>query len=299
MTKVLRAGQFKADEAGESPRWEDDALGFLIAPVDREDFLENYYEQKPLINIRGEPDRYARPADARHRSIISSPRGPARGHGRPHQPSQPDRRATTYVDEDGRISRVAVAEEYLNGATIILPQLHNSMFNLGEFCRSLEEVFSCHIQTNIYLTPQVNAEGTANQGFPPHYDNHDVFVMQISGSKAWRVYGTPVETPFRGERFELGRHERGRGDAGVHAERRRLRLSAARPDARRRECRRRAVAAHHRRPDHQDLGGSVARIDLRAGAELARFPPLAAGRLCAARFRPRDGARAFRQADQA
>ena len=33
--------------------------------------------------------------------------------------------------------------------------------------------------------------------------------MQISGAKAWRLYGTPVETPFRGERFELGRHEAG------------------------------------------------------------------------------------------
>jgi hypothetical protein len=57
MTEVLRAGQFKADEAGASPRWEEDALGFLIAPVGTEDFLQNYYEQKPLINIRNEPDR--------------------------------------------------------------------------------------------------------------------------------------------------------------------------------------------------------------------------------------------------
>ena len=57
MTEVLRTGQFKADET--SPRWEEDALGFLIAPIDKDDFLENYYEQKPLINIRNEPDRYA------------------------------------------------------------------------------------------------------------------------------------------------------------------------------------------------------------------------------------------------
>jgi hypothetical protein len=33
--------------------------------------------------------------------------------------------------------------------------------------------------------------------------------MQISGAKAWRMYGTPVETPYRGEGFELGRHEAG------------------------------------------------------------------------------------------
>ena len=208
MTKVLRTGQFKADEAGESPRWEEDALGFLIAPIGKEDFLENYYERKPLITVRGEPDRYAdlltldivdhflNSADLReglvdltnHRNRIER---------------------DDYVDEDGRVSRAIVAEEYLNGATIILPQLHDSIFYLGEFCRALEEVLTCHMQTNIYLTPQVSQEGEANQGFPPHYDNHDVFVMQISGSKAWRIYGTPVETPFRGERFEVGRYEPG------------------------------------------------------------------------------------------
>ena len=33
--------------------------------------------------------------------------------------------------------------------------------------------------------------------------------MQISGSKAWRIYGTAVATPFRGETFEVGRHEPG------------------------------------------------------------------------------------------
>src|SRR6218665_426755 len=207
MNKALRTGQFKADE-GASPRWEEDALGFLIAPVSKQDFLENYYEQKPLINIRGEPDRYAdlltlgivdhfiNSADLReglvdltnHRNRIER---------------------DDYIDDDGRISRAVVAEEYLNGATIILPQLHDSIFNLGEFCRALEEVLTCHMQTNIYLTPQVFEDGAANQGFPPHYDNHDVFVMQISGAKKWRLYGTAVATPFRGERFEHGSHEAG------------------------------------------------------------------------------------------
>ena len=109
----------------------------------------------------------------------------------------------SFIDDRGRVSSASIAEHYLRGATIILPHLHDSMFNLGEFCRSLEELFSCHVQTNIYLTP------SGNQGFPPHYDNHDVFVMQIGGAKAWRLYGVPIETPYRGEQFEAGRHQPG------------------------------------------------------------------------------------------
>jgi bifunctional lysine-specific demethylase and histidyl-hydroxylase NO66 len=106
-----------------------------------------------------------------------------------------------YVTSDGRIDGIALAEQYQKGSTLIFPQLHESLFGLAQLCRGLEEVFSCHVQANIYLTP-----GTG-KGFPPHYDNHDVFVMQISGAKAWRLYDTPVETPYRGERFQLGRHE--------------------------------------------------------------------------------------------
>ncbi len=205
---ALRRGGAKAAAAGDSsPRWEEDALGFLIAPVTPEAFLGRYYEREALINIRGEPDRYAdlltlasldhfiNSADLREGMVDLT-----------NHRNRIER--DSYVDDSGRVSRVAVTEEYLRGATIILPHLHDSMFNLGEFCRALEEVFSCHMQTNIYLTPQ-SRDGTGNQGFPPHYDNHDVFVMQISGAKAWRLYGAPVETPFRGERFELGRHQAG------------------------------------------------------------------------------------------
>ena len=196
--------------AGEapSPRWEEDALGFLIAPVTGEEFLDRVYEREALINIRNEPQRYAdlltlqsldhfiASADLREGMVdLTSQKNPVS--------------RDSFVNDDGKVSRVAVVEEYLRGATIILPSLHESMFNLGEFCRSLEEVFACHVQTNIYLTPQVGDDGTSNQGFPPHYDNHDVFVMQISGAKAWRLYGTPVATPYRGERFEFGRHEAG------------------------------------------------------------------------------------------
>ena len=185
-----------------SPRWDEDALGFLIAPVTREAFLEKYYEREALVTARGEPRRYADllTLESLDHFIASA----NLREGMVDLASQKNRIARdTYVDDRGRISSVGIAENYLRGATVILPHLHESMSNLGEFSRSLEEVFSCHVQTNIYLTP------SGNQGFPPHYDNHDVFVMQIAGSKAWRFYGVPVEIPYRGEEFQVGRHQPG------------------------------------------------------------------------------------------
>ena len=93
------------------------------------------------------------------------------------------------------IDRVALAQAYRRGATVIFNQLQHSDGRMADFCRRLERVFSCHIQTNTYLTPP------AEQGFRTHFDTHDVFILQIAGSKDWRLYDNPEQSPFRGERF--------------------------------------------------------------------------------------------------
>lgn len=190
---VAPLGQMEAEEV--PARMQEDPLGFLLDPVRPEAFFAEHYEQKPLIGTRGGSDRFAsllslEALDAflastdLHEGMLNLAKG-----GSPVP-------AERYVAEDGRISPVAVAREYAGGATIVLPQLHASMYRLGEFVRSLEQIFSCQVTTNIYLTP------SGNQGFPPHYDNHDVIVLQVSGRKKWRLYDTAVDTPYRGERFE-------------------------------------------------------------------------------------------------
>jgi ribosomal protein L16 Arg81 hydroxylase len=61
------------------------------------------------------------------------------------------------------------------------------------FCRALEKLLHHHVQTNLYLTPK------AAQGFKPHYDTHDVFILQIAGSKHWRIYEPPLHLPHRSQ----------------------------------------------------------------------------------------------------
>lgn len=39
--------------------------------------------------------------------------------------------------------------------------------------------------SNAYLTPP------GSQGFAPHYDDIDAFIMQLEGAKAWKVYVDP------------------------------------------------------------------------------------------------------------
>ncbi len=116
---------------------------------------------------------------------------------------QPPVTRDKYTYANGNIDRGAVVYQYQQGATIILPQLHLAVESLSQFCRAMEQVFSAHVQTNIYLTPP------KNQGFNTHYDDHDVFVLQVSGEKQWRLYEKPIENPYRGEGFKPGEHEIG------------------------------------------------------------------------------------------
>src|SRR5436305_10132399 len=112
-----------AAAAGPSPGWEEDALGFLIAPVTPEAFLGRYYEREALVNVRNEPERYA---DLLSLQILDDFINSADlREGMIDLTSQKKRISRdTYIDESGRVSRVAVAEEYLDGATSILPQSH-------------------------------------------------------------------------------------------------------------------------------------------------------------------------------
>ncbi|WP_236595498.1 cupin domain-containing protein, partial [Mycobacterium paraintracellulare] len=60
---------------------------------------------------------------------------------------------------------------------------------------SLEVELNFPTRVNAYVTPP---DAT---GFAPHYDPHDVLVLQIRGSKTWHVStGAPVPPPARPSR---------------------------------------------------------------------------------------------------
>jgi len=182
--------------------WTNDVIGYLLDPVDKETFFNDYHEKKSLIAKRDDPKRYLDLLSLQKiDDLITNIDFPAGSLDMTSAKAELSREDYTF--SSGFVDRGAVARHFQNGATIILPQLHQSDAALAGFCRSLENILSCHVQTNIYLTPP------DSQGFKTHYDDHDVLVMQISGSKAWRFYDTPVENPYRGEGFRSGAHDIG------------------------------------------------------------------------------------------
>lgn len=75
-----------------------------------------------------------------------------------------------------------VFDWFSQGATIILESLHSYSAALRDFCRDLERELRRGTQVNAYLTPP------GARGFSVHVDSHDVFVIQVHGTKHWFVY---------------------------------------------------------------------------------------------------------------
>ena len=82
----------------------------------------------------------------------------------------------------GLADPAAVYREFEAGATIVLQGLHRYWLPLARFCRDLEIALGHPTQVNAYITPP------GSQGLAVHSDEHDVFVLQVHGSKRWQVY---------------------------------------------------------------------------------------------------------------
>jgi hypothetical protein len=111
----------------------------------------------------------------------------------------------TLADSDGagQLDLPRAYELFRTGATISVRRLHESLPDLGALCRAVEKVFSGHFQANIYLSPP------PAQGFGTHFDSHDVFVLQVAGSKMWTLYEALIELPLHGQVFDKTKHQPG------------------------------------------------------------------------------------------
>ena len=114
--------------------------------------------------------------------------------GKPLDPSRYTRNATvggqpvSGLGDPGRIF-----DEFHAGATIVFQGLQRSVPALTRFCRSLEPDLTHAVQCNAYVTP------AGARGLGVHYDTHDVFVLQLAGTKAWTIHDPVLVDPLQSQ----------------------------------------------------------------------------------------------------
>jgi hypothetical protein len=179
------------------------ALARTLDPVSAEEFLDGYWERKPLVVPRAEEGRFddlLSVADVGRLLTSGGLRYPgfrlAKAGAKLDVTSYTTDLSWRPVPFTGTAEVERVLAEFEDGATIVLQALHMNWPALAAFCRSLESELGHSAQANAYFTPR------SAQGLPVHHDTHDVFSLQVSGEKRWLVYDPVFELPLKNQRYK-------------------------------------------------------------------------------------------------
>jgi hypothetical protein len=89
-----------------------------------------------------------------------------------------------------RLLPVKLTEQLRGGATLVLDAVDELHQPLDQLAEALERSFHEHVQINAY------AGWRTSRGFDLHWDDHDVFILQVTGRKRWSVYGMTRPHPL-------------------------------------------------------------------------------------------------------
>jgi lysine-specific demethylase/histidyl-hydroxylase NO66 len=170
---ALATAADKADKAGNFADW-------LLAPLPSSEFLASSFGRRPVLISRqdrsyydgwfsrAEIERQCAECGLRWTDDVDAAR-------------YRDGERTTHSGE-GAATPAEVWSRYDEGCSIRLSWPHRHSEPLHAMLTQLEEIFGSGAGANAYATPP------GSQGFAPHWDDIEAFVLQLEGEKNWRVY---------------------------------------------------------------------------------------------------------------
>mmetsp|Transcript_76332 Transcript_76332/g.150963 ORF Transcript_76332/g.150963 Transcript_76332/m.150963 type:complete len:495 (+) Transcript_76332:52-1536(+) len=111
--------------------------------------------------------------------------------------------STKEVPSKPLASAKAVRRHFSEGWSLQVLQPQQEHGPLAALVARLESEFGCLVGVNAYLTPP------GAQGLAPHWDDVDVFVLQLSGSKSWTLHRSTVHAPLPPGQQALPRYSSG------------------------------------------------------------------------------------------
>ena len=180
---------------------EVDGIARLVDPMPGATFMNQYWQEKPLVIHRHRSTYFSNLLSIEQiEALLANADLPSSGIDVANADEPVDR--NQYV-VGGTVDMLKVQQFFSKGGTIVLSEVQRYLPALALLCRYMEKEFSGPFQTNVYVTPPLG------KGFRPHYDTHDVFVLQVSGSKHWTVCGNPVQLPLPSQPFDRVTHQSG------------------------------------------------------------------------------------------
>ncbi|MFV0524942.1 MAG: JmjC domain-containing protein [Acidimicrobiales bacterium] len=153
----------------------------LLAPVDPHDFVRTHWQRAPHLVLGDRPADHFDPiftlAELDHLlADVTIPSTNIDMGANAVGVSPGDYKARSYADP------TSVLRLFEAGNTIILRGMHLFSGSLRRLCLATSAFFRCPTQANVYITP------AGQRSSYPHWDAHDIFVIQLSGRKTWTLY---------------------------------------------------------------------------------------------------------------
>lgn len=171
----------------------------LIAPIEEQRFMEDYFDRAPL-HIKAAPLSSARAA------IMDSPGFlelleivPQWQSGRlkmimNSRPVVPEHYCLTREAAAGPTlcpDRALVEAMMALGASAVADGIEDVSARVRRVCASLGQRFAAKVGANVYVSH------SGVQAFASHCDPHEVFAVQCEGRKLWRIYRDRADRPIQ------------------------------------------------------------------------------------------------------
>lgn len=166
----------------------------IVAPVDRETFLRDYYRRKPahfpaaagrdgVFSLDGLNGLLSQSLLWNERNLKM---------WADCKPVHPDHYTAPMQTLEGMARRpdpAKVEAAFARGATLVLNDVDCLTPALRAVANALEQTLLGLASANVYCSPG------GRQAFASHYDDHEVFAFHIAGEKRWRVYEGRLDNP--------------------------------------------------------------------------------------------------------
>jgi ribosomal protein L16 Arg81 hydroxylase len=156
-------------------------LADLLGPASLDKFLDHFARHEPLY-LQGDPAQIGAlvSLDEVNAILATGVLAPPRVRLARSGNIVPE---MMYSGKDTGISAAALQETLRKGASLVIDNFGPLVPRLARLEHSIERRLQANTIMNAYLT---HHKGSA---FAPHYDNHEVLIVQVHGEKHWQLLG--------------------------------------------------------------------------------------------------------------
>ena len=155
------------------------ALDLVLQSFNLTDFWANYFERSALLISRNNPEHFQKLLSSGELFDLIQ-----HSHLEYEKDIKLVKNGQTHFTRANQEAKAAeVIEAFLEGSSVVFNKVHrkNRNANVYKFLQDLERTFRVFCGANAYLSPP------QSQCFLHHYDQQQFFVLQLEGSKRWKV----------------------------------------------------------------------------------------------------------------